>query len=113
MSIRELANKQFSTTIISSKLSNIAYLLSDMEMNINDIIRERFTSLSKTTSRSASIVFNALSCTYYLKMECNNNLLDNMAVDPIDSSQLSYSNNVKRRSNLVSKAANPNPTRNS
>ena len=106
MLIKELANKHFSTTSTSSQVSNIADLLSRTDMDINDNNRERFTSSSRTTSKSISIISNILSCTYHLRMECNNDLLDNMVVDPIDSSQLSYKDNVKTKDNLVSKVTN-------
>jgi len=83
----------------------MAKLLSGMDMDVNDIIRGRSTSLSRMTSRSASIVSNILSCIYHLKMEHNNDLPDNMAVDPIDSSQLLYSRDDEAEGNLVSKKA--------
>jgi len=68
----------------------MAKLLSRMDMDVNDTIRERSTSLSRINSKSTSIVSNISSCTYHLKIEYNNNLSDNIAVDPIDSSQLLY-----------------------
>ena len=86
VSIKDLVNKKLSITTISSKLSNIAHLPSITEMDVDDIIRGKSTSSSKVISRSASIVSNALSYTYHLKIKCNNDLLDDIAIDPIDSS---------------------------
>ena len=77
-----------------------------MNMDMDNNNRKRFTSSSRITSKSTSIISNILSCAYHLKMEYNNNLLDNITVDPIDSSQLSYKDNVKIEDNSVSKAAN-------
>jgi len=71
-------------------------------MDIEDNIRRRFTSLSKTTSRSISISSIALSCAYHLEIEYNNNFPDEIEVDLIDSSYLLYSNDVERRGNSVS-----------
>ena len=44
-------------------------------------------------------------------MEINNDLPDKITVEPIDSSQLSYQDNVERESNPVSEAADPGPIR--
>ena len=60
------------------------------------------------TSRSVSIVSNILSEPYYQKMEQFNDLPNNMIVDPIDYSQLSYNNKNGGEGNLVSKTADPN-----
>ena len=110
--IRELANKHFSITSTSSKVLNITNLPSGMDMDINNNNRGRSTFSSRITSRSAFIISNISSCAYHLKMECNNNLLDDMAVDLIDSSQLLYKNNIKSKDNLVSKAADSISTKN-
>lgn len=44
-------------------------------------------------------------------MEYNNNLSDEIEVNPINSSQLSYSDNIERKGNLVSKITDLDPTR--
>ena len=44
-------------------------------------------------------------------MEYNNNLSDEIEVNPINSSQLSYSDNIEREGNLVSKITDLDPTR--
>ena len=44
-------------------------------------------------------------------MEYNNNLSDEIEVNPINSSQLSYSDNIERKENLVSKITDLDPTR--
>ena len=46
-------------------------------------------------------------------MEINNDLSDEITVEPIDSSQLSYQDDVEGGSNLVSKVADPGSTRKS
>jgi len=84
--IRELANKQLSTSTISSKLSNIAYLPSTTDMDIDDITRGRSNFSKKVSSRSASVVSNTSSISYHFRMEINNNLLDKITVKLIDSS---------------------------
>jgi len=44
-------------------------------------------------------------------MKINNNLSDKNLIDPIDSSQLSYKDDV-RKDNLIRKAADNSPTKN-
>jgi len=109
--IRELVNKQLSTSTISSKLLNMAHLLSAMNMVIDDITRERFNSSSKMSSRSASVVSDALSILYHLRMEINNDLPDKITVKLIDSSQLSYQDDIEGGSSPFSEAADPGSTR--
>ena len=111
--IRELVNKQLSTSTISSKLSNIAHLPSATDMDIDNITRGRSTSSSKMNSRSISIVSNTSSILYYLRIEINNNLPDEITVEPIDSFQLSYQDDVEGGNNLVSEVADPGSTRKS
>ena len=89
----------------------MAHLPSNTDMNIEDDIKRRSTSSSKAISRSISISSTASSCAYHLRMECKNNLLDEMEVEPIDSSHLSYINNVEREENSVSKITDPDSTR--
>jgi len=84
--VRELANKQLSTSTISSKLSNMAHLPSTMDMNINEIAKRRSTSSNKISSKSMSAVSDALFISYHLRMEINNNHPDKIKVEPIDSS---------------------------
>jgi len=111
--IRELANKQLFTSIISSKLSNMAHLSSTIDMDVDNITRGRSTSSSKMSSRSASVVSDALSILYHFRMEINNNLPDKITVKPIDRSQLLYQDDVEEGSNLVSEAADSGPIRKS
>jgi len=84
--VRELANKQLSTSTISSKLSNIAHLLSTIDMDVDNITREGSTSSNKPSSKSTSVVSDASSIPYYLGMEINNDLPDEITVEIIDSS---------------------------
>ena len=111
--MRELVNKQLSIISISSKLSNMAHLPSNADMEVKNNIRERFISSNKMTSRSISVSSAALLCAYHLRMECNNDLSVEMEVDPINSSQLSYSDDVEREGNPVSKTTNLDSTRDS
>ena len=82
-------------------------------MDIDDITRGRSTFLSKMNSKSISVVSNTSSILYHLKMEINNDLPDKITVKPIDSSQLLYQDGIEGRSNPISEAANPGPTRKS
>ena len=101
--MRELANKHFLISVSTLKSQNMAKLLSGIDMDVNDTIRKRSTFLSRMTFRSIFIVSNISSYIYYLKIEYNNDLSNNIAVDSIDSSQLLYSGDVKAEGNLVSK----------
>jgi len=80
-----------------------------MDIDVNNNNREKFTSSSRMISRSVFIISNVLSCTYYIRIEYNNDLSNNMAVNPIDSSQLSYKDNFESKDNLVSKTTIPIP----
>ena len=73
-----------------------------MEMNIDNIknfndIRERSHSLSNISSRSVSIVSRASLILYHERMIINNDLSNQEHIEPIDSSQLSYSSNDQER----------------
>ena len=61
--------------------------------NFDDII-ERSYSSSNISSRSIYLVSRASSILYYERIMINNNLSNQEHIDPIDSSQLSYSGNV-------------------
>ena len=78
----------------------------DMDVD-DDNNRGRSTSSSRTTSRSAYVS----SCAYHTRMEPNNDLPDDMAIDPIDSSQLSYKDDFESEGNPVSKATDPTPAK--
>ena len=111
--IRELANIQFSTSALNSKPLLMANLPSEMDMDVDcNIIRGRSTSSSKASSRNSSVTSNVSSIPYYERMEINNNLPDEDLRDPIDSSQLSYKDDVGE-GNSVRKAADNGPTKDS
>ena len=111
--IKELANIQLSSSVFSSKHFQMANLPSYMDMDIDsDTIRGRSTSLSKTNSREASVLLNASTTPYHERMEINNNLPDEDVQGPIDSSQLSYNNNVEVGYS-VRKAGDNHPPRDS
>ena len=91
----------------------MAHLPSVTDMDVDNITRGRSTSSSKTSSRSTFIVSDTLSISYHLRMEINNDFPDKITVKLIDSSQLSYQDDVEGGSNLVSEAANLGSTRKS
>jgi len=75
---------------------------SAMEMDVNNVnnfndVRERSHSLSNASSRSTSIVSKASSIPYHERMTINNGLPNQEHVEPIDSSQLSYSSDGQER----------------
>ena len=70
-------------------------LPSNMDININcDIIRERSALSSKASSRNSSVFSSTSFAPYYEYIELNNNLLDIEFPEPINSSQLSYADQV-------------------
>jgi len=76
----------------------MANLLSAMDMDMdNNIIRGRSTSSSKNNFRESSIFSQASSRAYYEKIEAMNNLNDNKVQDSINSTQLSYFDNVEAK----------------
>jgi len=86
----------------------MTHLLSDMNMNN---IRGRFSLSSKTNSRNLLISSGTSSKPYYEHMELNNNLPDIDIWEPINSSQLSYKDNIVDKK-PVSKIANSNSIEN-
>ena len=95
-SIRELVNKLFSTSAINLQPLQMAEFPSNMDMDINaEIIRERFTSSSKVSSRELSTHLTASFTPYHKRMEIQNKFLDKDTQEPIDSYQLSYLLNNK------------------
>ena len=77
-------------------------LPSTLEMDINSInnyndVRKRTYFLSNVSTRSVSIVSQASSLPYHERMLINNNLPDKEIMEPIDSSQLSYSGDGQGR----------------
>ena len=102
MPIRDIGNKFFSTSAISTTYSNITSLASiDMNINnfnvgINDNYEKarRCTMSSKmNTSRTISMSSSEASVDYITRMEQLNNSLDKEIVrNLINSSQLSYAN---------------------
>ena len=86
----------------------MTHLLSDVDM---DNIRGRFSLSSKTNSRNLLISSNTSSKPYHEHIELNNNLPDIDIWEPINSSQLSYKDNIVDEK-PVSKTANSNSTEN-
>ena len=96
VSIRELANKHFSTNISHSISAHISKLLSfeEMDVNSNDNIRGRPTFPCKTNSRSSSVSSVVLSIPYHKKMKINNDIPNKNIVEPVDSLQLLYEESI-------------------
>ena len=92
VSIEELANKYFSTETFNSIPIQMAKApaYETIDINSNDDVKERTTSLENSSFRSYSVSSMASSVPYHKRMEINNNLLDKEAIEPINSSQLSY-----------------------
>ena len=74
----------------------------------DDIIRGRFTSPTRSISRSTLVSSTIFSILYYQRMEINNNLPDKDLEKLIDKSQLSYASTVDNGNN-VRKAADNRP----
>ena len=81
----------------------------NIDIDIDTIIREKSNLSSKANLRSSSIFSSTSSAPYYECMELNNNILDVNIRDPINSSQLSYKNNIEK-DEFVSKVANTIPS---
>ena len=89
--IRELVNTLFSTTTTAMEPSQIAELLSNIDINIKtDIVRGKSTSSSKNNFIKSSILSQASLMAYHERIEIMNNLLNEDIQDSIDSSQLSH-----------------------
>ena len=65
-------------------------------VNNYDDIRGRKSSSSNISSRSILVVSGISSIIYYNRMIINNDLPEQEQVEPIDNSQLSYSNKCQR-----------------
>jgi len=73
----------------------MSQLPSNMDIDINcDIIRGRSALSSKASSRNSSVFSSTSSASYHKYIELNNNLLDIEFPEPINSSQLSYVDQV-------------------
>jgi len=86
----------------------MAQIPSNMDMNINiNIFRGRSAHTSRTSLRSSSISSSTLSIPYHQHIELNNDLPNTVSQKPIDSSQLSYTEEVEV-GNLVRLATDKN-----
>jgi len=95
--IREVANKHYSFFSVFSTNPTITSYPSKIEINsINDDkMRGHSASSSNGSSRNSSVLLNTSSRPYHERMEINNELPKVDSIDPIDSSQLSYTRIVK------------------
>jgi len=108
--IRELANKHLFTSAISITPLSMTQIPSNMKMDIDyDSIKKRSALLSKNSLRIFSISSSTLFVLYYQYMEINNDLPDIESQEPIDSSQLSYKENVEVGSSVSKTADNLSP----
>ena len=91
----------------------MARIPADVAMDINNYndIRERLTSPSKVSSRSALVTSNTSSIPYHKKIEMNNNLPDKELGDLFNRFQLLYKDG-NGEGNSVRKAADNGSTRN-
>ena len=79
--------------------------INNFTINNYNNVRRRTMSLSKANSRTALMSLSVFFKLYYEKIEYFNNLLDKKFRETIDSSQLSYNNNMEE-GNQVSKVTN-------
>jgi len=88
----------------------MAQISSNIKIDVNNnIIRERSTFSSKAGSRNPLISSSISLVPYYQYIEVNNDLLDNKNREPIDSSQLSYRENVKIEISVSITTDKPSP----
>ena len=77
----------------------------EMDVSVNSILRERSNLIYKSNSRSSSVFSSISSILYHECMKVDNNKPDdNKSRKPINSSQLSYIDNMSR-SKPVSRVA--------
>ena len=85
--IRELVNKQLSSSSVNISYSSIAKFSSNMDIDVNcNNIKKRSALSSKANSRSSLISSSTSSMPYHEYMDMNNNILDDNIQEPIDSS---------------------------
>ena len=86
--IREVANKQFSLSLVIFHYSTMSQFPSNMEMDIvsDSIMRRRSNLSNKVSSRSFLVFSSTSSVLYHECMEVNNNKLEEDIREPIDSS---------------------------
>ena len=99
---RDLGNIHFLSSAFTTTSTQMNSLPSALEMNIDSInnydnVRERTHSPSNISTRSVSVVSQASSLLYHKRMVINNDLSNKEIVEPIDSSQLSYSSDGQGR----------------
>ena len=80
--------------------ANLAININDYKniVNYDNVKGRTFSSSSKVFSRNASISSKASSMEYHARMEIQNKLPDKEFIEPINNSQLSYSNNSTKTS---------------
>ena len=96
VSIRDLVNIQFPTSILSYLTSQIFSSNMKMDVSIDSILREKSNLPSKSNSRSSLVFSNISSISYHEWMEINNNKPEKDIRKPVDSSQLSYENDMSK-----------------
>ena len=90
--IEQLVDKYFSTKTFNLILIQMAKApaYEVIDVNSNNDIKGKTTSLRNLSFRSCLVSLTASSILYYKRIEINNNLPDEETIEPIDSSQLSY-----------------------
>ena len=73
----------------------MSWILYNIDIDINcNITRERSVFSSKAGSRNSSVFSSTSSVSYHKYIELNNDLLEDVIQNLIDSSQLSYKKQV-------------------
>ena len=99
VSNRDIRNINFLSSVFTTSSAQMAHLPSNVAIDVNkhsinnyDNIREKNTSLSNVSFRSASVSLSTFSIPYHERMVINNELPNQEYMEPIDNFQLLYSN---------------------
>jgi len=68
----------------------------EIDVDVDSILRERSNLTKKSSSRSSLVSSSAFSIPYHECMKVDNNKPDDDSREPINSSQLSYADNLNR-----------------
>jgi len=114
VAIREVANKHCSFSFAFSTNSTMTSYPSDIKIKgvNNSKIRRHSASPINGSLKDSLVLSNISSRPYHKRMKINNELPEVDSIDPIDSSQLSYTGTAKI-SSLVSQATDKKAASNS
>ena len=98
VSNRDIRNINFLSSVFTTSSAQMAHLPSNVAIDVNkhsinnyDNVREKNTSSSNVSFRSASVSLSTFSIPYHERMVINNELPDQEYMEPIDNFQLLYS----------------------